>query len=35
MQRLLNELPYKLTDAQMRTLEEVLEDLRSGSVMNR
>ena len=33
--RLLNELPYKLTDAQMRTLEEVLEDLRSGSVMNR
>ena len=33
--RLLNELPYKLTDAQMRTLEEVLKDLRSGSVMNR
>lgn len=33
--KLLSDLPYKLTNAQMRTLEEVLRDLRSGSVMNR
>ena len=33
--RLLKDLPYKLTNAQLRTLEEVLGDLKSGSVMNR
>ena len=33
--RLLKDLPYRLTNAQMRTLEEVLGDLKSGSVMNR
>ena len=29
------DLPYRLTNAQLRTLEEVLKDLKSGSVMNR
>lgn len=33
--RLLKDLPYRLTNAQLRTLEEVLGDLKSGSVMNR
>lgn len=33
--KLLAELPYRLTNAQLRTLEEVLRDLKSGSVMNR
>ena len=33
--RLLKALPYRLTNAQLRTLEEVLGDLKSGSVMNR
>ena len=33
--KLLADLPYRLTNAQMRTLEEVLKDLKSGSVMNR
>lgn len=33
--RLLEALPYRLTGAQMRTLSEVYEDLRSGRVMNR
>lgn len=33
--KLLAELPYRLTNAQLRTLEEVLKDLKSGSVMNR
>lgn len=33
--KLLTELPYRLTNAQLRTLEEVLRDLKSGSVMNR
>ena len=33
--RLLKDLPYRLTNAQLRTLEEVLGDLNSGSVMNR
>ena len=33
--RLENELPYQLTGAQKRALEEVYEDLQSGSVMNR
>ena len=33
--RLENELPYALTGAQKRTLEEVYTDLNSGSVMNR
>ena len=33
--RLLADLPYRLTNAQLRTLEEVLKDLKSGSVMNR
>lgn len=33
--KLLAELPYRLTNAQLRTLEEVLMDLKSGSVMNR
>ena len=33
--RLLKNLPYRLTNAQLRTLEEVLGDLKSGSVMNR
>ncbi len=33
--KLLADLPYRLTNAQMRTLEEVLRDLKSGSVMNR
>ena len=32
--RLLKDLPYRLTNAQLRTLEEVLGDLKSGSVMN-
>ncbi len=32
---LLADLPYRLTNAQLRTLEEVLKDLKSGSVMNR
>ena len=33
--KLLADLPYRLTNAQLRTLEEVLKDLKSGSVMNR
>ena len=33
--KLLADLPYRLTNAQLRTLEEVLRDLKSGSVMNR
>ena len=33
--KLLVDLPYRLTNAQLRTLEEVLKDLKSGSVMNR
>ena len=33
--KLLADLPYRLTSAQLRTLEEVLKDLKSGSVMNR
>ena len=33
--KLLVDLPYRLTNAQLRTLEEVLRDLKSGSVMNR
>lgn len=33
--RLLKDLTYRLTNAQLRTLEEVLGDLKSGSVMNR
>lgn len=33
--KLLVDLPYRLTNAQLRTLEEVLKDLNSGSVMNR
>ena len=33
--KLLVDLPYRLTTAQLRTLEEVLKDLKSGSVMNR
>ena len=33
--KLLADLPYRLTNAQLRTLEEVLRDLNSGSVMNR
>ena len=33
--KLLTDLPYRLTNAQLRTLEEVLKDLKSGSVMNR
>ena len=33
--RLLKDLPYRLTNAQLRTLEEVLGDLKSGFVMNR
>ena len=33
--KLLAELPYRLTNDQLRTLEEVLRDLKSGSVMNR
>ena len=33
--KLLAELPYRLTNAQLRTLAEVLRDLKSGSVMNR
>ena len=33
--KLLADLPYRLTHAQLRTLEEVLKDLKSGSVMNR
>ena len=33
--RLLKDLPYRLTNAQLRTLEELLGDLKSGSVMNR
>ncbi|MCI7796918.1 MAG: ATP-dependent DNA helicase RecG [Lachnospiraceae bacterium] len=33
--RLERELPYALTGAQKRTLEEVYEDLQDGSVMNR
>ena len=33
--KLLAELPYRLTNAQLRTLEDVLRDLKSGSVMNR
>lgn len=33
--KLLGDLPYRLTNAQLRTLEEVLKDLKSGSVMNR
>ena len=33
--RLLKDLPYRLTNAQLRTLEAVLGDLKSGSVMNR
>ena len=33
--RLLKDLPYRLTNAQLRTLEELLGDLNSGSVMNR
>ena len=33
--KFLADLPYRLTNAQLRTLEEVLRDLKSGSVMNR
>lgn len=33
--KLLADLPYRLTNAQLRTLEKVLKDLKSGSVMNR
>lgn len=33
--KLLVDLSYRLTNAQLRTLEEVLKDLKSGSVMNR
>ena len=33
--KLLADLPYRLTNAQLRTLEEVLKDLKGGSVMNR
>ena len=33
--KLLADLPYRLANAQLRTLEEVLKDLKSGSVMNR
>ena len=33
--KFLADLPYRLTNAQLRTLEEVLKDLKSGSVMNR
>lgn len=33
--KLLADLPYRLTNAQLRTLEEVLRNLKSGSVMNR
>ncbi len=33
--KLLADLPYRLTSAQLRTLEEVLQDLKNGSVMNR
>ena len=33
--KLLADLHYRLTNAQLRTLEEVLKDLKSGSVMNR
>ena len=33
--KLMADLPYRLTNAQLRTLEEVLKDLKSGSVMNR
>ena len=33
--KLLADLPYRLTNAQLRTLEEVLKDLKRGSVMNR
>lgn len=33
--KILVDLPYRLTNAQLRTLEEVLKDLKSGSVMNR
>lgn len=33
--KLLADLPYRLTNAQLRTLEEVLKDLKIGSVMNR
>lgn len=33
--KLLADLPYRLTNAQLRTMEEVLKDLKSGSVMNR
>ena len=33
--KLLADLPYRLMNAQLRTLEEVLKDLKSGSVMNR
>ena len=33
--RLENELPYNLTGAQKRALEEVYEDLQNGTVMNR
>lgn len=33
--KLMADLPYRLTNAQLRTMEEVLKDLKSGSVMNR
>ncbi len=33
--KLRSELPYKLTDAQERTLGEVISDMKSGNVMNR
>ncbi len=35
MKRLHDELPYRLTDAQERTLDEVVSDMKSGMVMNR
>jgi len=35
IQALIDALPYQLTDAQMRSLQEMLEDLASGQPMNR
>ena len=35
LEKLLESLPFKLTDAQQKVLDEILDDLRKGSPMNR